>query len=208
MEQREQAYKDYKSGLKVQQIADKYGISVNTVKSWRSRSGWAKRVKEETKGAPHNSKNAPAPQKGAPQIKKNAPRKKKVDGRPTVFTEEVIRKLEFAFSKDFNDREAAHYAGIHPSTLSVKFSNDPDFLNRMAVFKDKTRQAAKMVIVDALEQGDAKTAQWYAEHRLKDEYSNKTEQVVTATVDADVNAVVANPFEAMTKAELRKMLRG
>lgn len=132
-----------------------------------------------------------------------AEKKKSNAGRPTVFTEEVIQKLEFAFSNDFNDREASHYAGIAPSTLSMKFNEDPEFLNRMRVFKDKTRQAAKMVIQGAIQQGDVKTAQWYAEHRMSDEYSDKTEQHVTANVDATVN----NPFEGLSKDELRGMLR-
>lgn len=37
MEKWEEAYSDYKNGLKYREIADKYGISENTVKSWAAR---------------------------------------------------------------------------------------------------------------------------------------------------------------------------
>lgn len=37
---REQAYRDYKLGLKYKYIAEKQGVSVNTVKSWCLRYNW------------------------------------------------------------------------------------------------------------------------------------------------------------------------
>lgn len=37
MEKWEEAYSDYKNGLKYREIADKYGVSENTVKSWAAR---------------------------------------------------------------------------------------------------------------------------------------------------------------------------
>ncbi|TGY50755.1 terminase small subunit [Ligilactobacillus murinus] len=36
----EDAEKDYLSGMKYKDIATKYGVSLNTVKSWKSRNGW------------------------------------------------------------------------------------------------------------------------------------------------------------------------
>ncbi|EMQ2587684.1 helix-turn-helix domain-containing protein, partial [Listeria monocytogenes] len=33
----ELAYKDYKEGMKYKDIAEKYNVSINTVKSWKSR---------------------------------------------------------------------------------------------------------------------------------------------------------------------------
>ncbi|KAL3947457.1 terminase gpP N-terminus-related DNA-binding protein [Lentilactobacillus hilgardii] len=40
MSNREQAEKDYLSGMKYKDIADKYQVSLNTVKSWKKRYGW------------------------------------------------------------------------------------------------------------------------------------------------------------------------
>ncbi|ASZ05127.1 MULTISPECIES: phage terminase small subunit [Bacillus] len=42
-----QAYKDYVKGVKYKDLAEKYGVSVNTIKSWKQRHGW-----ERKKGAP------------------------------------------------------------------------------------------------------------------------------------------------------------
>lgn len=36
----EDAEKDYLAGMKYKDIATKYGVSINTVKSWKSRNGW------------------------------------------------------------------------------------------------------------------------------------------------------------------------
>ncbi len=62
----ELAYEDYKKGLKRKEIADKYNVSINTVKSWKTRH-WNKMDKKEgappkkKKGAPLGNKNATGP---------------------------------------------------------------------------------------------------------------------------------------------------
>lgn len=62
-EQQEQAYKDYRAGMKYKDIAAKYNVSINTVSSWKKRHKWSK------DGAPKNS----APKKnGAPYGNRNA----------------------------------------------------------------------------------------------------------------------------------------
>ena len=44
----EAAEKDYKKFLPYKDIAEKYGVSIETVKSWRKRYGW-KRAKTKPK---------------------------------------------------------------------------------------------------------------------------------------------------------------
>lgn len=46
----EQAYEDYLAGMKRKDIAAKYGVSINTVKSWATRHKWA------TRGAPQKKR--------------------------------------------------------------------------------------------------------------------------------------------------------
>ena len=41
------AEKDYMSGMKYKDIADKYSVSINTVKSWKTRHKWSKDAKEK-----------------------------------------------------------------------------------------------------------------------------------------------------------------
>jgi len=40
----ENAKADYMAGMKRKDIAEKYGVSINTVDSWKKRHGWSKMV--------------------------------------------------------------------------------------------------------------------------------------------------------------------
>lgn len=42
----ELAYQDYLKGMKYKEIAEKYGVTINTVKSWKTRYKWSKDVKK------------------------------------------------------------------------------------------------------------------------------------------------------------------
>ncbi|WP_424162153.1 phage terminase small subunit [Bacillus amyloliquefaciens] len=74
-----QAYKDYVKGMKYKDLAEKYGVSVNTIKSWKQRHGW-KREKgapfeksvHTKKGGQPGNKNAVGNNGGAPQRNQNA----------------------------------------------------------------------------------------------------------------------------------------
>lgn len=45
MKNYEEAEQDYMSGMTYKALADKYNVSVNTVKSWKSRHGWNRKSK-------------------------------------------------------------------------------------------------------------------------------------------------------------------
>lgn len=65
---REKVLKEYKSGVGPKALADKTGISINTIKSWIKRD-----KAKEAKGAPQKKKGAPQKKKpGAPSGNKNA----------------------------------------------------------------------------------------------------------------------------------------
>ena len=64
MDAKDLAYKDYLSGMKYKDIAEKYNVSLNTVKSWKTRNGWNR--KED---AP-NKKVCTQKEKGAHKRKK------------------------------------------------------------------------------------------------------------------------------------------
>ncbi|WP_242977148.1 terminase gpP N-terminus-related DNA-binding protein [Clostridium botulinum] len=44
---KEQAKKDYLKGMKYKDLAEKYSVSLNTIKSWVKRYGWSE---EKTEG--------------------------------------------------------------------------------------------------------------------------------------------------------------
>lgn len=61
LEKYEQAEIDYINGMKYQEIADKYNVSINTVKSWKKRHNWEKPSKSIKKK--ENAPTAPEKQK-------------------------------------------------------------------------------------------------------------------------------------------------
>ena len=48
MENYEKAEKDYMAGMKYKDIAEKYGTTINTVKSWKKRYGWSREGAHKT----------------------------------------------------------------------------------------------------------------------------------------------------------------
>lgn len=73
-----QAEQDYLLGMKYKEIAEKYEVSINTVKSWKQRNGWSrdgtkKGAHKKQKGAPLNNQYAKGNKGGAaPKRNKNA----------------------------------------------------------------------------------------------------------------------------------------
>ncbi|MHB9901454.1 hypothetical protein CF095_13575 [Clostridium botulinum] len=74
-DEKDQVKQDYIKGMKYKDLAEKYSVSLNTVKSWVKRYGWSEEKKQKgayknKKGAPLNNKNAKG--HGAPAKNKNA----------------------------------------------------------------------------------------------------------------------------------------
>lgn len=72
---KEQVKQDYLEGMKYKDLAEKYSVSLNTIKSWVKRYSWSEEKKQKgahknKKGAPLNNKNAVG--HGAPAKNKNA----------------------------------------------------------------------------------------------------------------------------------------
>ena len=112
-----------------------------------------------------------------------AEKKNKTAGRPTKMTDEVVRKLEYAFSKDFNITEACHYAGIGRNTYYDWLENNEEFSNRIEQAQSDLKRKAKMNIADKIEEGDTEVTKWFLERRAKDEYSVKQAVEVSGLAD-------------------------
>lgn len=106
-----QAERDYILGMKNQDIADKHGVSINTVKSWKKRHGWQRVSK-----------------KGAPQKEKRVHHKidnKKVQNVPAVIVEEnnELTEKQKLFCQFFvnnrNATQAAIKAGYSKETARM-----------------------------------------------------------------------------------------
>lgn len=100
-------------------------------------------------------------------------------GRPTKMTEEIVRKLEYAFQKDFNIVEACDYAGISRETYYDWIKKKKGFSDKMECAKSNLRRKAKVNLADKIEAGDIDATKWYLERKAKDEYSVKQNVEVT-----------------------------
>lgn len=90
-----QVKSDYLSGMKNKEIADKYNLSLNTLKSWIKRYGWSEEKNSvKNKGAPKRRK------RGAPLNNKNAVGNSGGTGAPKENSNAVKHGL---FSKYFTE---------------------------------------------------------------------------------------------------------
>ena len=78
--------------------------------------------------------------------------KKDNKGRPTVITEEVIRKLEEAFTYGCTDLEACLMADIGKTALYDYQQNNPAFTERKELLKHNPVMLARKTVVDGLEE--------------------------------------------------------
>lgn len=101
--------------------------------------------------------------------------KKDLGGRPTVMTESTLDKLKECFFYGHTDAEACLLAGIAEDTLYKYQREHPDFIKEKQTLKQNPNAVARKLIYDALDHGDKDMAKWYAERKMKDEFSTKQE---------------------------------
>lgn len=119
--------------------------------------------------------------------KKKDPKDYKKNGRPTIFTQEVLQKLEQAFKIGLTDEEACAYSDIAPSSLYNYQRENPEFLEKKEKWKKNPIAKAKNTIYKNLD--DPKTAQWYLERKCKDEFSTQSKVELQSQ---GINIVVAD----------------
>ena len=107
--------------------------------------------------------------------KKKDPKDKKTAGRPTVMTQDVVNKLEQAWSMGCSDVEACLHADISKQTLYDYQAKHPEFVDRKERLKEMLVLKARTVIADALNRKDENTAKWYLERKAKKEFSTRQE---------------------------------
>lgn len=115
-DKRIQAEKDYVKGMKYKDIAEKYGVSLNTVKSWKQRHGWTR-----NKGAPSEKSVHTKTQKDVSSNKQKI-KVKKVPEEPIVEGDDLTDKQRLFciyYVKSFNQTMAAIKAGYSPDRAHV-----------------------------------------------------------------------------------------
>lgn len=108
-------------------------------------------------------------------------------GRPTVMTEETVKKLERGFSMGLSITQACNYAGITRPTYYSYVDEHPEFSDNVAMLQETPLVKALSIIDDALHDTSDKekaikaldTAKWVLERR-DDRFAKK--QKVAAEV--------------------------
>jgi hypothetical protein len=103
-------------------------------------------------------------------------------GRPTVMTEQVLAKLELAFSIGCGDKEACVFAGISVDSLYRYQLINPDFSEEKELLKSKPILKARQEVVKGLE-GNPELSLRFLEKKLKSEFGNEQ------TVNLDLHNV-------------------
>lgn len=127
-------------------------------------------------------------------------------GRPTVMTEEVIRKLEDAFLIGATDREAIFKANISSTSFYEYCKEHPEFTERIEMLRDMPKYRARVNINDALGTGDKAISQWYLERKAKSEFAQRTEQ--TGAEGKDLVAPMTPEALALAKEYEEKLKKG
>lgn len=135
MENHKKARDDYLNGMKYKDIADKYGTTINTVKSWKKRYGW-KREKDAEKDA-HKSR------KGRTQTEEYilVPGQGEDDGtRNTLQNDELTLKQQMFcvyYSRTFN--AAQSYQKAYGCTYKTAMVNGSKMLKNTKVREELER---------------------------------------------------------------------
>ena len=96
-------------------------------------------------------------------------------GRPRAITPKILEKLEEAFKLGCTNREACFYADVKESTFYDFLKDNPEFSEKIDMWKEYQKIKARYVIHKALDKGDRDIAKWYLERKAKEEFSPKQE---------------------------------
>lgn len=87
-------------------------------------------------------------------------------GRPTIYTDELVGKLESIFKIGGTVEEACSYAMISKDTYYAWLKQKPDFLTKMESAQKYPDIVAKNIVVDSMTKNkDVTTAKWWLEKR-------------------------------------------
>lgn len=118
-EPNELAYEDYRKGMKYKDIAEKYGVSINTVKSWKTRYKWSK---DGAKGV-HTKKEKVCTQKEDAKKVVRMLEESDLNDKQKLFC--------LYYSKSFNATRS--YQKVYGCTYETALSNGPGLLGNTRV---------------------------------------------------------------------------
>ena len=119
--------------------------------------------------------------------------------KPKDVKDATWRAVVEAWENGLSDREAAFRAskyGDYTTVADIKgwIKDNPEIGELKAMLESDLRSSAKIVVADAIREGDSKTAKWYLERKAADEFSTKASiefenAVVALTLDEKADAL-------------------
>lgn len=91
--------------------------------------------------------------------------------RPTKMTDKVVQKLKEAFKIWATTQEACYYANISKTTYYDWLKQNSEFSDEIADSKTYLIFQSKLAIANSIESWNSKTAIWYLERKLKNEFN-------------------------------------
>jgi len=176
MKKWEEAEKDYLAGMKYKDIATKYDVSVNTVKSWRSRHGWAR-------GAPTKKSVHPKFKKVAPKIVDELSENKQLTEKQKMFCLYYLQRFNaiWAYQKAYGvSYKIAHSSatrmlanvGIKNQLTQLKKQLSSDLYFDVADIIQKYIQQANSDITDVVDFKTVKKLAYTKIHDKKGKYED------------------------------------
>lgn len=133
-------------------------------------------------------------------------------GRPSVITQEVIRKLEQAFCNDMTDLEACLFAGISKTAFYKYQDAHPEFKERKELLKNALGLKAKSVLAESINSGNQADAKWWLERRRKDEFSTRSENTgidgKAQEFNLNISGIKEKLLSALTDEQIDEILAG
>lgn len=111
---------------------------------------------------------------------------KKQVGRPSVITKPTVLKLEQALKDGFSVEMACYVSGISRSTYYAHLHTDTVFMNKMELAQSWATERAKQVVIQEINKGSLKAAQWWLERKLRAEFSLNPPTFVQGNDDSDL----------------------
>ncbi|MEN0666921.1 phage terminase small subunit [Caldifermentibacillus hisashii] len=172
-DQKELAYQDYLKGMKYKEIAEKYGVTINTVKSWKTRYKWSRdgvhtkaesvHTKKKRGGQPGN-KNAKG--HGPPKNNQNAVTHGLFSKYIPQETLELMGMLEEKSPADLIwDQIMIQYAAIIRAQ-KIMFVTDKN-----EMIKELKKEKTEVEVTGEKEDGEAITVPTYVEREYEFQFA-------------------------------------
>ena len=124
-------------------------------------------------------------------------------GRRSSFTEEVVKKLEDAFSNAFNVSEACFYAGVSRQAYYDYINENPKMADRFAEFSSRPGMKAKRTVVNSL--GDPNHAWKYLEKRDPDFKEVKKIEHTVETINENMSQAEKDAIDLLKEARRKRI---